>query len=75
MEPVKMPKPHQGEHEEEQEQEQEHIQGHQDPRYMKLGAWEASKAGYTGSIRSVKLLGEMAELSTIQRGSTQRGDI
>jgi hypothetical protein len=70
MEPVKMPKPRQGEHEEEQEKEQEQIQGHQDPRCMKLGAWEAYTAGYTGSIRSVKLLGEMAELSTIERGST-----
>jgi hypothetical protein len=38
---------------------------------MKLGAWEAYTAGYTGSIRSVKQLGEMAELSTIERGSTR----
>ncbi len=37
---------------------------------MKLGAWEAYTAGYTGSIRSVKQLGETAELSTIERGST-----
>lgn len=39
---VTMPKLHQVEHEEEQEQEQ--IQGHRDPRCLKLGAWKASTA-------------------------------
>jgi hypothetical protein len=45
MGPGKMPKPRESENEEEQEQGQEHIQSHQDPRCLKLGAWEASTAG------------------------------
>ncbi len=35
MEPVKVPKPCQGEHEEEYEQEQEQVLGQRDPRCLK----------------------------------------
>jgi hypothetical protein len=41
---VKMPKPRQAEDEEKHEQEQEHIQSHQDPHYLKIGAWKAYTA-------------------------------
>jgi hypothetical protein len=41
---VKMPQPRQAKYEAEHEQEQEHIQSHQDPHCLELGAWKAYMA-------------------------------
>ena len=70
-EPAKTPEPRQQEEEADHEQEEVHMNGHNDPRYLK---WEEGRAPREARIRrvynAVKRLGEMSELSTTERGCT-----
>jgi hypothetical protein len=66
--PVQLTKLCQREHDE--EQEQEHTKRQKDPHRLQFGAWEEEKEGSSGASEIVKRIGEKAELSTIERGST-----
>jgi hypothetical protein len=71
MEPVKTPEPRQREKEADHEHEHKHMKGHNDPRCLKWGAGRAPVEARLRRVYStVKRLGEMAELSTTERGST-----